>query len=328
MHLPDGLLNGSVCATTALVSAGAIGYSLYRVRHSLGDRLAPLLGVMSAGVFAAQMVNYPLLVLPVSGHLMGGVLAAVMLGPWAGAVAVSVVLVVQCLLFADGGPLALGANVFNLAVLGSLVSYPVYVQIRRGWAGPTGIIFGAVLAAWVSVLLATGACALELSLSGAFTLESALPPLLFAHVLIGLGEATITGCVVAFVVHARPDLIDAHRPQESLPLKLGTMLAAGLSLALAIAVFVAPLASSFDDGLEWSLTKAGVASEAQPPVATALLPDYEIPGGSGLWFATSLAGTIGTLLVLCVAWSLAQGARWRLAREFPPPPETSPAIRP
>ncbi|NOX56391.1 MAG: energy-coupling factor ABC transporter permease, partial [Planctomycetes bacterium] len=134
MHIPDGVLSTEVCVATGVVSAGAVGYSLHRMKTALADRTIPLTGMMAALVFAGQMVNFPLGVVPVSGHLLGGVLSAAVLGPWAACVAMTMVLVVQCILFADGGLMALGANVLHMAVVGGLGGYAVYVVIRR-WLG-------------------------------------------------------------------------------------------------------------------------------------------------------------------------------------------------
>src|SRR5262252_3421130 len=120
MHIPDALLSAPVSATSAVVAAGALGYGLKTLEKSLRERTTVLMGVMSAFVFAAQMVNFPVGPLPVSGHLLGGVLSAVMLGPWAGAVVIGAVLIVQCLLFGDGGLTALGANFLNMGLIGSI----------------------------------------------------------------------------------------------------------------------------------------------------------------------------------------------------------------
>src|SRR5205807_1682545 len=124
-------------------------------RH--GEMTTVKMGTMAAFVFAAQMVNFPLGVLPASGHLLGGVLAAVMLGPWAGAVVIAAVLIVQCLLFGDGGLVALGANFVNMGLIGAVLGYAIYSEIRRAIGGARGVLVGGMIAAWLSVLLASGA---------------------------------------------------------------------------------------------------------------------------------------------------------------------------
>lgn len=310
-----------VCAATGALSAGAIGYSLYRLRHSLGDRVVPLMGVMSAGIFAGQMVNFPLVPLPVSGHLLGGVLAGIVLGPWAGAVAITVVLLVQALLFVDGGVTALGANVFNIAVLGSMVSYAVYAPVRQKLGGNWGIVAGAVVAAWVSVVLASIACSLQISLSSIYRGEAELPLslvlpwMLLFHALIGIAESLITGYVVLFIVRVRPDLIYGSEQADKLPARIGQLLVGGLAITLVIAAFLSPLASQYEDGLEAALTRiteaAGqpAASESDVTLPTGWIPDYEMPGMQGVWYATSIAGVIGSLVVLVLAVVLAWGVR-------------------
>src|SRR3954451_22420618 len=156
MHIPDGLLVPGVAMVTGVVGAGGLGYSLRAVERRLRERTTPLMGMMAAFVFAAQMVNFP--VGPgVSGHLLGGVLAAVMLGPWAGAVVIASVLIVQCLIFGDGGLIALGANFVNMGLLGAVGGYAIYSPLRDAIGGRRGVLFAAVVAAWFSVILASGA---------------------------------------------------------------------------------------------------------------------------------------------------------------------------
>lgn len=206
MHIPDGFLSVNTWAPTWLVSIGGIGYCLRRAHQMLQDRMIPLMGVMAAFIFAAQMLNFPV-VGGTSGHLLGGVLAAVLLGPYAGAIVIAVVLVVQCLIFQDGGLTALGANIFNMALIGAMGGYFVYNIIRRILGNKKGIIIGAGIAAWLSVVVASGVCALELAISGTSPLKIALPAMVGVHMLIGLGEAVITCLVIGFIMKARPDLV-------------------------------------------------------------------------------------------------------------------------
>src|SRR5271165_2771856 len=164
MHIPDGLLVPGVAAATGVVGVAGLGYSLRAVERRLKERTTPLMGMMAAFIFAAQMVNFP--VGPgVSGHLLGGVLASLMLGPWAGAVVIAAVLIVQCLLFGDGGVTALGANFVNMGLVGAIGGYAIYAPIRRLMRGEAGVLIGGMLAAWFSVILASGTFALELAAS-------------------------------------------------------------------------------------------------------------------------------------------------------------------
>src|SRR5262249_3909211 len=154
-----------VVAVTNAVGAAGLLYAVRKLERRLGERTTVLMGTMSAFVFAAQMVNFPVW-FGVSGHLLGGVLSAVLLGPWAGAVVVAAVLIVQCFLFNDGGVTALGANFINMGLIGSVGGYAIYAPVRRAIAGPKGTLIAAMVAAWFSVLLASGAFAVELAVSG------------------------------------------------------------------------------------------------------------------------------------------------------------------
>ncbi len=206
MHIPDGFLTASTWVPAWVLSAGGIGYCLRKTGEILRDRMIPLMGVMAAFIFAAQMLNFPV-VGGTSGHLLGGVLAAVLLGPYAGALVITVVLIVQCFVFQDGGVTALGANVFNMAIVGAMGGYFLYGFLRRGIKGTAGLIVGAGVAAWASVVVASIVCAVELALSGTSPIRIALPAMAGIHALIGIGEAIITCLVVSFVAKVRPDLI-------------------------------------------------------------------------------------------------------------------------
>ena len=312
MHLADGFLDAATCAGTGLAAGGAVALALRCVRRAMGDRLVPLMGMMSACVFSAQMVNFPIPGVPgTSGHLVGGVLAAVVLGPWAGVLAMTVVLVVQCLLFYDGGLTALGANALNMAVVGPLAGYAVYALVRQFARGPSGIVVGAVVAAWVSVELSAALCAVELWSSGKYPLSFVLPAMLLVHSIIGVGESLITGVVVAFLLRVRPDMIYNAPSSCGSELRWRHVAVAGLSVALIVAFFLSPLASAAPDGLEHvtgPLAGAEVASALPTP-----MPDYLVPGLGNIWLATSLAGVLGSLVVFALAWILARGLRRRLS---------------
>lgn len=206
MHIPDGFLTANTWAPAWIISVGGLGYCLRRVSRVLKDKMVPLMGVMAAFIFAAQMLNFPVAA-GTSGHLLGGVLAAVLLGPYAGAMVIAVVLIIQCLLFQDGGLTALGANIFNMSFVGAIVGYGIYNVIRNAIGNDKGILIGTVIASWFSVVLASSACAVELAISGTSPLEIALPAMLLVHMFIGIGEAVISVLVVSFVLKTRPDLI-------------------------------------------------------------------------------------------------------------------------
>jgi cobalt/nickel transport system permease protein len=206
MHIPDGFLEASTWAPAWVISTGAIGYCLKKTAGTLKDKTVPLMGIMSAFIFATQMINFPVIG-GTSGHLFGGVLAAVLLGPYAGAVVLSCVLIFQCLIFQDGGLLALGANIFNMAIIGTIGGYIIFNLINKMIGSKTGLQIGAAVAAWFSVVLAAVFCAMELAFSGTSPLSVVLPAMAGVHALIGIGEAIITVAVLSFIQKVRPDLI-------------------------------------------------------------------------------------------------------------------------
>src|SRR5512142_358034 len=158
MHIPDGFIDGKTAVTTALLSVAGVGLALRQVRRRLPARRVPLLGLAAAFLFAAQMVNFPVAG-GTSGHLMGGVLAAALLGPSAAIVVLTTVLIVQCFLFADGGVLALGANIFNMAIIGAAAGYAIYHGVRRWVPGTRGQVAAVAFAGWCSTVLAAVCCA-------------------------------------------------------------------------------------------------------------------------------------------------------------------------
>ncbi len=218
MHIPDGFLSLPVCAAMGLLAFVMLAIALKQVERTLTDRLVPLMGVSAAFIFAAQMINFPLPLGGTSGHLLGGTLAAILLGPWAGSLAVMVVFIVQALLFQDGGITALGANLFNMAFVGTFLGYYVYRAVRsllgdQGWfamATATGV------ASWLSVVTASAIAALQLAFSGTANLNLVLPAMMGVHALIGVGEAVLTVGVVSFLWRTRPDLLfDPPSPEKS-----------------------------------------------------------------------------------------------------------------
>jgi cobalt/nickel transport system permease protein len=206
MHIPDGFLTANTLVSAWVISTGTIGYCLKKTAGLLKDRMVPLMGIMSAFIFAAQMINFPVIG-GTSGHLLGGVLAAVLLGPYAGAVVLTCVLIFQCLIFQDGGLLALGANIFNMAIIGTIGGYIMFNLINKIMGDKKGLQIAAAVAAWFSVVLAAVFCALELAISGTSPLGIVFPAMAGIHALIGIGEALITVAVLSFIQKVRPDLI-------------------------------------------------------------------------------------------------------------------------
>ena len=205
MHIPDGFLSTGTWVSAWVVSAGGMGVCIRQASRTLKDKVIPLMGVMSAFVFAAQMLNFPVAG-GTSGHFLGGVLSAILLGPCAGAIVIGVVLMVQCLIFQDGGLTALGANIFNMSFGGTVCGYWLY-RFFNAFLGKPRVLVSVGLASWLSVILASSACSLQLVVSGTSALNVVFPAMLGVHALIGVGEAVITCLVVSFVFKVRPDLV-------------------------------------------------------------------------------------------------------------------------
>jgi len=205
LHIPDGFLNGATVMVTTVVSVGGIGAAVKMTGRYLGERQVPLMGMMGAFIFAAQMLNFPVAG-GTSGHLLGAALAAIMLGPWAAAIVMSLVLVAQCLIFQDGGLLALGANIFNMSIIAVLVAYMVYRLLIKVM-GENGHMVAGFTAAWFSVFIASAAMALELAVSGTAPLGIVLPAMAGWHALIGIGEGLATIAVLGLVRTARKNLL-------------------------------------------------------------------------------------------------------------------------
>jgi len=210
MHIPDGFLSLRIAGMAWLLSIAALGYAVMRTNRQLREKQVPLMGVMAAFIFAAQMLNFPVAG-GTSGHLIGGALAAILLGPWASMLVMTAVVLVQALLFQDGGLVALGANILNMAVIACLVGYYVYAGAQRvlgnrAWAN----LASGFSAAWVSVFVAALSCAVQLGLSGSSPMQIALPAMGAIHTLIGVGEGLITVGTLAFITATRPDLVESR----------------------------------------------------------------------------------------------------------------------
>ncbi len=308
MHIPDGYLSARTAAAAALLAGGGLALALRRVRAELPPRRVPLLGLSAAFVFAAQMINFPVAA-GTSGHLVGGVLAGVLLGPSAAVVVLSAVLIVQCLLFADGGLLALGANVFNLALVGGAGGVALQRLARAFLPGTRGLILSAAFAAWCSSVLAASACAGELALSGVARGELVFPAMVGVHALIGLGEAAITACVLSAVARLRPELLAAPEPEAPGIGRAarGEHIVLGLLVALGLVLFVAPFASPWPDGLERVAAELGFqVRAAAAPVVAAPLAEYQAPGLLPGGWGTALAGLLGVLLAFATCAGLAR----------------------
>jgi cobalt/nickel transport system permease protein len=214
VHIPDGFLNASTIGVTYLASAGGIGFAVREVRKKLKDKHAPLMGVLAAFIFAAQMLNFPVIG-GTSGHLIGAALAAILLGPWAAVLIMSCVLIAQSLVFQDGGLLALGANIFNMGIIASFSAYGLYrlTMAVSGGSNKSRLV-GGFIGAWVSVVLSSVVAAFELAFSGVSPLTLVLPAMGGIHALIGIGEGLITVSALGLVLATRADLFGLTKMQE------------------------------------------------------------------------------------------------------------------
>jgi cobalt/nickel transport system permease protein len=298
MHMADALLSPAVGATMWGATGIATVYCSAKIRQSLDNRKIPLMGVLGAFVFAAQMINFTIPGTGSSGHLGGGLLLAVLLGPHAAFLSLASVLFVQALFFADGGLLALGCNIFNLGALPCFVAYPlIYKNIVGRHLTPGRLLTGSLLAGMIGLQLGSLGVVLETTLSGISDLPF-LPFLILMqpiHLAIGIGEGLITAGIVSFIWRARPEILNLEASAQPLgALPLATVLTGG---------FFSWYASEHPDGLEWAIAKvAGVEQPLEEDRSkTALMPDYnfkkQAAGDSGR-LGTSVAGLVGGLLVL------------------------------
>ena len=302
LHIPDGLLSMGVALACWALAVAGVGLSLNRSGKALGERQAPLMGVLAAFIFAAQMLNFTVAG-GTSGHLIGGALAAILLGPWAGILTMTTVVAIQALLFQDGGLLVMGANILNMGIISTLVAYGVYrgvAALARGrrW----GLFVGGFAAAWVSVVISAVATAVQLAFSDTSPLGIALPAMAGVHILIGIGEGLITVGALSFVAAARRDLLESGATTGG-----GRWVVVGLAVAVAV-VLLAPLASPHPDGLERVAVDAGFAEAAQD-APYEIIPDYVLPGISNEALATIAAGVVGVMVVAGAAFAVARMRR-------------------
>ncbi|MFD8209206.1 energy-coupling factor ABC transporter permease [Streptomyces sp. NPDC059695] len=336
MHVPDGFINAPVSAAAGVVAAGAVAAGLRGARRELDERTAPLAGLVAAFIFAVQMLNFPVAA-GTSGHLLGGALAAILVGPWTGVLCIAVVLLMQGILFADGGLTALGVNITVMGVVTVVVAYALFrglvLVLPRTRRSVTVASFAAAL---VSVPAAAAVFTLVYAIGG--TTDVPVPKVLTAmvgvHVLIGIGEAVITMLTVGAVIAVRPDLVYGARGLTA-PLKLrvdGELVDAaapapaaarsagaspkklwigGVVTALVLAGFVSFYASASPDGLEKVAADQGIDAKVEDHAAAdSPLADYGVKGVEAPRLSGGLAGVIGVGATLAVG----SGAFWVVRR--------------
>lgn len=330
MHMADALLSPTVGGTMWAVTASTIAFCAKKVQQDLDDRKIPLMGVLGAFIFAAQMINFTIPGTGSSGHLGGGMILAILLGPYAAFLTIASVLTVQALFFADGGLLALGCNIFNLGVFPCFIAYPlIYKSIVGKVPNPTRFAAGAILAGIIGLQLGALGVVFQTVLSGISELpmKAFLYAMLPIHLGIGLVEGLVTTAVVSFVWKARPEILEyaaASQPFGSLSIKkVVTVLGA---VAIVTGGALSWFASSSPDGLEWSMAKTSGKEELEAPETgiyhilatlqekTAFLPDYGFKksdtdsateGSTQSWPAvdkgTSTSGLVGGSMTLFLA---------------------------
>lgn len=314
MHMADALIAPAVAATMYAASGVATAYSIKKVRLENDPKKIPTMGIMSAFVFAAQMINFTIPGTGSSGHLCGGLLLSILLGPYAGFLSMVSVLLIQCLLFADGGLLAFGANIWNMGFYGCFVGYLlIYRPLTKKTMNNTKIIVASVLGSVISLQLGAFSVTLETLFSGitALSFGQFLALMQPIHLAIGTVEGLITGAVVIFLYNTRPELVKKDAPEGRYSYKK-VMVILGIAV-LVIGGGLSLAASKNPDGLEWSIEKitgntevgaednyaGAVQSAAKVQEKTALLPDYAFPGSDSP-AGTSFSGVIGAVVVAAV----------------------------
>jgi len=300
MHIPDGFLSFTVSIVCWVITVITLSIAISRSNKSLGERQVPLMGVMAAFIFATQMINFPVAG-GTSGHLLGGALAAITLGPWAGMLVMTAVIAVQALLFQDGGLLVMGANILNMGLVTVVIGYGLYRSVSMG--NRTLKLTVAGIAAWLSVMAGALLVSLQLWLSGTSQLRIVIPAMLTVHALIGLGEALITVAALTFIFQTRPDLIGENSPSSK-----GSRgwVVAGLLISLAV-VLLSPLASVNPDGLNRVATDLGFINTAH--ARTGPLAGYVVPFLRSVSLSKIASGAIGLAVVGAIIVLLGQGMK-------------------
>ncbi|MFH2057893.1 MAG: energy-coupling factor ABC transporter permease [Pseudomonadota bacterium] len=329
MHMADALISPAVGGTMWLATAGLIGYCSKKTKEDIDDSKIPLMGVIGAFIFAAQMINFTIPATGSSGHLGGGMILAILLGPYAGFLTMASVLTVQALFFADGGLLALGCNIFNLGFFPCLVAYPfIYKKIVKDWHSQKMIMVGATVAAIAGLQLGAFGVVLETLFSGISELPFGTFVLLVQpiHLAIGIVEGLVTSAVVIFVWKSRPELLQSSvSSQADKGYSVKRVLIGFAAATLIIGCTMSWFASAHPDGLEWAMFRTAGVEELESPEKgihsslatiqekTAFLPDYGFKSGESnhseettqTWPAvnpgTSMSGFVGGILTLCLA---------------------------
>ena len=332
MHMADALISPSVGGTMLAASAGLIAYSSKKLKDEMDDRKIPLMGVMGAFIFAAQMINFTIPATGSSGHLGGGLILSVILGPYAAFLTIASVLLVQALFFADGGLLALGCNIFNLGFFPCFIIYPfVYKKIMGSTITSGKLTAASVISAVLGLQLGAFAVVIETVASGISSLPFGTFVLLMQpiHLAIGLVEGLATAAVVLFIYRAEPEIITENTGSSG-ERKISfrkAIITMGV-IAVLVGAVMSWFASAYPDGLEWSMAKTAGVEELDSPghsiysslkslqEKTAFLPDYNFrtsgeadqqeagPSWPAVDSGTSVAGIVGGIITLALAFAI------------------------
>lgn len=299
LHIPDGFLGVLISALSWVVTLIVVGIAVNRSKDTLKDRQIPLMGIMAAFIFAAQMINFPVAG-GTSGHLLGGALAAIVLGPWSGILVMTSVIALQGLLFQDGGLVVMGANIFNMGILTAMIGYGLFAIVaRQQRKGVQVAVIGT--ASWLSVMASALMASVQIWLSGTSPARVVFPAMLSVHALIGLGEAFITVAAFSFIRQVRPDIIEGK--QITAKNNIGWIMIGSL-ISLGV-VLLSPFASADPDGLERVAEDVGFLTLAQDSPYN-IFADYVIPALGDGGVSTIVAGIVGILAVggiaLLIGW--------------------------
>jgi cobalt/nickel transport system permease protein len=299
MHMADALVSPAVAAGAGVAATALIAVAATKIKKIRRDDIVPLMGVMGAFVFAAQMINFTIPGTGSSGHVIGGVLLSAILGPWAAFITLCSVLIIQCLVFADGGLMALGCNIINMAATSCLLAYPlIYRPIAGRGPKPWRIMAASVTASVLALEVGALGVTLETEISGitALPVPTFLAFMLPIHLAIGAVEGIATGAVLCFVARYRPEtLYDAATDTERTTRSSRKVIWGFVIGALVLGGAFTWIASSFPDGLEWSIERTSGLTDLPSAIpATAVMPDYD----------STFAGIIGATIVMIMLWAI------------------------
>lgn len=320
MHAPDGFLTAGTAMATGAISVSTVTIALKQAKEQMTEKMVPLAGIAAAFVFAAQMFNFPVAA-GTTGHLLGGALAAILLGPHVGALVVTVVVVVQALAFADGGLTALGYNVLNMAIIPAYGGYAAYSGFRRILPqGRRGVVAATGLAAGVSVIFSAAAFSIQwlFGATAPVPFDTVFGAMVGVHTMIGIGEGVISALTVGAVLSARPDLVfgasdlDRAQLEESDRAPLRVFVIASVLVTMLLATVVSQFAVDDPDGLEAVADDTGFISSGQEHGLTdSIFADYATTGINNEGLSLAIAGAAGTIITLAVGYGLFKALRPR-----------------